>query len=1017
MTAVSLKRLFPALACLLLSAGFAPDASAQSAAAAYTYDLPPATPGEYNGDVRHLPPVYTPRPYLLLNEFEGPSNHKPKGVAPEGPHGPQNLALAPMPSATTFAGLGFGTSVTGGTAGSGWPPDTNGDVGPTVYIQSVNSAFGIFDKSTGSSLAAFTENQLWSASTGPSNPCKTDNDGDPVVLHDAINDRWILTDFAFAFDVSNNPIAPFYECIAVSKTNDPVAGGWWFYALQMDTGSVPSNTLADYPKFGLWGDGCLYMGANGFDNSSGNYAGAIFASFNTTNMYAGASLTSSVGFLAADANGEPFGMFPANALGTTAASMPPSGTPEYFVNESSTTFAWIVRTFTKGTNCGGGGVLASPTSVTQGTYGYPAINPGSGYTVDMVPQKSTTNKLDSLGDRMMQKVQYRKIGSAESLWVVHTTCGSAHDANFACANTSSATQPQWAQIDVTNKTIATTPVQEQIYAPDTTMYRWMGSLAVDASGDMAVGYSTSNGSNFPGIAYSGRLVGDPASTLPQTETVLQAGSGSQALKISGNFVPRWGDYSAMSVDPSDDCTFWYTNEYYDSVSHGNSGTWQTRIGSFKFPSCTSTAPAKLVFTQEPNSSYTSNTTITVKVSVEDASNNVVTTDTSLITVALQNGTAGAVLGGTKQVNAVAGVATFSLSVDLVGSGYTLHATDGSLTAADSTGFSIAAGTASKLKFTTQPPASTQAGTSFGAVVKIQDAAGNTVTTDNSGVLLTLNGGTCANLTGNLIAATSGVATFAGIKVATAGTGCTLQATDSSLTPDTSSAFNITVGPPASIAFTTQPSSGQNIQSGALIPIVAQVQDSQGNAIVGDNVTLAIGTNAGSGTLSVTTNPVATDSSGNATFSNVSLDKVGIGYTLTVTEATGAHNATSNSFNIIPGLPTSIVFTTQPTDVTQGGTLSAIAVTEQDAAGNTIVADSATSVDFTVQACGNPVDLGSTTMNTGVATLSSAQVFNTLHPGYQISANDATLSLSALSQTFAVGPGDLIFDGSFENCSL
>src|SRR5262249_32351217 len=117
--------------------------------------------------------------------------------------------------------------------------------------------------------------------------------------------------------------------------------------------------------------------------------------------------------------------------------------------------------------------------------------------------------------------------------------------------------------------------QEQIYAPDNTLYRWMPSLAVDGQGNMAMGYSTSSSSAFPGIAYSGRLVSDPLSQLPQTEVVMQTGSGSQTT-YSG-----WGDYSAMSIDPADDCTFWYTTEYYAATGTN----WQTRIGKFKFPGC------------------------------------------------------------------------------------------------------------------------------------------------------------------------------------------------------------------------------------------------------------------------------------------------------------------------------------------------------------------------------------------------------------------------------------------------
>jgi hypothetical protein len=146
---------------------------------------------------------------------------------------------------------------------------------------------------------------------------------------------------------------------------------------------------------------------------------------------------------------------------------------------------------------------------------------------------------------------------------------------------------QWAQIDVTGGVINTTPVQQQIYAPDTMLYRWMGSLAVDGQGNMTLGYSTSNGTapNFPSIAYAGRLVGDLPNTLPQTEVQLIAGSGSQNNNCGGAPCDRWGDYSAMSLDPADSCTFWYVNEYYDSPADGNSGNWHTRIGSFKFPSC------------------------------------------------------------------------------------------------------------------------------------------------------------------------------------------------------------------------------------------------------------------------------------------------------------------------------------------------------------------------------------------------------------------------------------------------
>jgi hypothetical protein len=388
------------------------------------------------------------------------------------------------------------------------------------------------------------------------------------VLYDQQANRFILTNFAFAFS-GGNPIAPFYQCIAVSKTSDPVSGGWWIYALRLDPGGAgvpPVGALNDYGKFGIWTD-CLYMAANEFDMTqpSTPFIGTAVASFSRANLYAGVPLTWGLGFIN-NATG-PFTMIPSNIRGRGQSSLPPPGTPNYFVSESTTAFNFEVRKFTAGANCGGGFTLGAPTIVSQTSYTFPPS--------DSIPQPGTANLLDTVDDRLMQKVQYRRVGATESLWVVHN------------AKVSSTVRPQWAQIDVTGGVVNTTPVQQQIYAPDTTLNRWMGSLAADRRGNMALGYSTSNGTspNFPSIAYSGRLATDPLNMLPQTEVQLVAGAGSQTNNCGGAPCHRWGDYTAMSVDPADDCTFWYTNEYYSSAGNGSSGNWQTRIGAFKYPAC------------------------------------------------------------------------------------------------------------------------------------------------------------------------------------------------------------------------------------------------------------------------------------------------------------------------------------------------------------------------------------------------------------------------------------------------
>ena len=519
-------------------------------------------------------------------KLKGPGDTKPAPTTLSTPRA--NVATAPMPDPLlNFAGLSHNDSCSGVPCSNEVPPDPNGDVGVNNYIQAVNSSFAIYSK-TGALQAAFTENALWS--TGGANPCNGKSAGDPIVLYDTLADRWILANMAFP-TTKGAPTAPFYECIAASMTADPVSGGWWLYAFQTDLGlanTPPVGTLNDYAKFGLWTD-CLYMAANGFDPSTDTFLGTEFASFSRSDMYAGLPLTWEIGFIANST--DPFTMIPSNLRGTSSAGLPPSGTPDYFVSESKTAFALEVRKFTPGTNCGGGGTLSAPTNVSQTPYSLPAGN--------SVSQPNTAVGLDPLAGLLMQKVQYRRIGSSESLWVVHTVQ----------TPSASTVSPQWAQIDVSGGTVGATLVQEQIFAPDSTMNRWMGSIAADKDGNVALGYSTSNGAspNFPSIAYVGRLATDPLGTMPQTEVQLAAGAGSQMTTCEGVVCHRWGNYTAMSVDPVDDCTFWYTNEYYSSQANGSSGNWQTRIGSFKFPSCVVTAatyvpmaPVRLLDTRVSN---------------------------------------------------------------------------------------------------------------------------------------------------------------------------------------------------------------------------------------------------------------------------------------------------------------------------------------------------------------------------------------------------------------------------------
>lgn len=559
------------LVCVFAAAG---PVTGQSAAE-NAYEMNRVMPGEFRGDIRALAaqaPAMPPRPKTYRPLLPGPIDKQPPArPATAAEAAVPALPLAPMPSPLiTFAGMSRADACTGGQCGSGWPPDVNGDVGPNHYVEAVNSSYAIYSK-TGTRLAAFTEDQLWSG-VGTT-PCNGNSQGDPIVLYDPIGDRWFLTHFAF-LESGGNPASPFYECIAVSKTGDPVTGGWWLYALRMDpggTGRPPVGTMNDYPKFGIWTD-CLYMAANEFGGSTGAFVGTAFASFSRTDMESGAPVTWALGFIN-NATG-PFTMIPSNLLGSAPESRPPPGRPNYFVSESTTAYALEVRAFTAGANCGSGGVLSSPTVINHTSYVVP--------NGAVVPQPNTTAKLDAIDDRLMQKVQYRKIGASESLWVVH---------NVRTSSTGTV-RPHWAQLDVSGGVVATAPVQQQIFAPDSTLHRWMGSIAADRKGNAALGYSTANGSspNFPSIAYAGRLAGDPLGQLPQNEVQMVTGSGSQTNSCGSGSCDRWGDYTAMSVDPVDDCTFWYINEYYSSQANGSSGNWQTRIGAFRFSDCTAAGP-------------------------------------------------------------------------------------------------------------------------------------------------------------------------------------------------------------------------------------------------------------------------------------------------------------------------------------------------------------------------------------------------------------------------------------------
>ncbi|HEX7808376.1 MAG TPA: carboxypeptidase regulatory-like domain-containing protein, partial [Thermoanaerobaculia bacterium] len=489
-------------------------------------------------------------------EREGPVPH-PVAIEPDDralppditrPSVPERNAPAPAPVAN-FDGLDFQNW------GNGHPPDTVGDVGPTYYIQSINTSLAIYRKSDNVRVAAMTYNTFMSQGNF-GNLCDTNNFGDPVILYDTFEDRWVVTDFAFQLDGGGNVINPpgAFQCIAVSMTNDPVTGGWNFYSINTAGG------LGDYPKFGIWPDG-LYMYASMFGYPSGApfITGRAYA-FNKAQMYAGKPTVQVVSF---DIPGGDFTVLPANARLQTGT--PPAGAPNYFVSTFQYLNALTVYKF-----------HVDWDKVTLSTFTGPdvplAATSWPNANVALAPSLGG-NSLDTLGIRAMMQNQYTNIGGAESLWTTHTV---------RRGNTTGFAAPRWYQVNVTGGTVNPNLPQGTTWDPDAAdvIHRFMPSLAVDRAGNLAMGYSTSSSTTKPALKYAGRLAGDPVNTFSQTEQLLVQGAGTQTGSCGGTCT-RWGDYAAMSLDP-DGCTFWFTSMYYavDGLNH------QTRIGSFAFPGCT-----------------------------------------------------------------------------------------------------------------------------------------------------------------------------------------------------------------------------------------------------------------------------------------------------------------------------------------------------------------------------------------------------------------------------------------------
>ena len=447
--------------------------------------------------------------------------------ATAGPSEPDPaLQTETLPQVGASVGVSFD-----GIAQTGWiPPDNNLAVGPNHIVEIVNTSVSMYTKN-GTLLTGPTNiPDLFAPIGGLCNTYVVD----PVALYDRPADRWVISGIGLDY------VSSYGECIAVSTTNDPTGSyNLYFYSF--------GTTLNDYPKLSTWATASNSAYLVTYNLNGGE---ADICAFDRTKMLAGKASAAQLCQLTSASEST---YLPGDMDGPT---VPPDGTPGLFLtwfdnNPGQLYLRKLTLDFASGT-----ATLSTPTVIS-------VANDSVACFSSCVPQPGTTQKLDVLGDRMMYRFAIRHFADHDRAVVTHAVANGAQVAF------------RWYELfdPAGNVTLN----QQGTFAPDST-FRWMSSMAEDQSGNIGVGYSASSSSLFPAIRFTGRVPSDPVGSL-ETEASIQEGAGSQS---GGTYAYRWGDYSAMQVDPVDDCTFWYVNEYERATGYEN---WTTHIASFAFPGC------------------------------------------------------------------------------------------------------------------------------------------------------------------------------------------------------------------------------------------------------------------------------------------------------------------------------------------------------------------------------------------------------------------------------------------------
>ncbi|MDD5369879.1 MAG: hypothetical protein PHQ40_12400 [Anaerolineaceae bacterium] len=443
-----------------------------------------------------------------------------------------------------------------------WPPSPSGDVGPNHYVLMTNIRFAIYNKTGGLLYGPVRIQTIW---TGFGGPCETTNGGTPIVLYDQLADRWLLSQTTY-----EGPT--YYLCVALSTGPDPI-GTYYRYAFSSGA------SYSDLPRYAVWPQ-AYFASAHEMAADFSGFTGVRVYAFDRAQMLAGNPSPRVVSFFAPTGT-TPYnvgdGLLPADLEGNL---LPPPDSPGYFLgsmdNDSLTAAPQDALTLWKfkvdfDTPANSKFTLSATLPVAAFDSIFPCTTPRN-----CIPQPNTSQKLEfSSGQQLDWRVTYRNFGSHESL-----TASQSVEASLGLAGI------RW--YELRNPGGAPVVYQQGTYAPGASdgVHRWMGSLAMDQLGNLALGYSASDGiSTYPSIRYTGRLAGDALGQMTLGEGVIIDGLGAQT-----NTIPRWGSYSSMTVDPVDGCTFWYANEYYPTSS---AAAWRVRVGAFKYEQCYTPVPLYL----------------------------------------------------------------------------------------------------------------------------------------------------------------------------------------------------------------------------------------------------------------------------------------------------------------------------------------------------------------------------------------------------------------------------------------